>query len=123
MKKKDVLLILIVLAISTVIFISTKIMNKGNSDKIEIYVDNRLYKSIPINSEEEITIENNEDYNHIKIYDKGAKIIDASCPDKVCVKSGFIKDSNEKIVCIPNKVIIKIKKIKTTNNKEDAISN
>jgi len=34
---------------------------------------------------------------------------DASCPDKICVRSGWLTKSGDVAVCLPNKVIIKIK--------------
>lgn len=35
-------------------------------------------------------------------------ISEASCPDQVCVHQGWISDSSEPIVCLPNQVIIQI---------------
>ena len=32
----------------------------------------------------------------------------ANCPDKLCVKQGVIRDSTVPIVCLPNKVIVRI---------------
>lgn len=32
----------------------------------------------------------------------------ATCPDQVCVKQGYIFDSAVPIVCLPNKLVIKI---------------
>lgn len=32
----------------------------------------------------------------------------ANCPDKLCVKQGVIKDSTVPIVCLPNKVVVRI---------------
>ena len=33
---------------------------------------------------------------------------DADCPDKICISQGGISDASYPIVCLPNKVIIKI---------------
>ena len=32
----------------------------------------------------------------------------ANCPDQICVKQGVIKDGSVPIVCLPNKVIVRI---------------
>ncbi|HBE87040.1 MAG TPA: hypothetical protein DDW53_19330, partial [Lachnoclostridium sp.] len=37
-----------------------------------------------------------------------ASITEASCPDKVCVRTGKIHRSGELIVCLPNRVVITI---------------
>lgn len=36
------------------------------------------------------------------------RVISSECPDKICVKKGFISMTNENIVCLPAKIIIKI---------------
>ena len=36
-------------------------------------------------------------------------IISADCPDKLCVKQGFIKDSRLPITCLPNKLVIRLR--------------
>ena len=33
---------------------------------------------------------------------------EASCPDQVCVRQGWISDSSVPIVCLPNKLVIEI---------------
>ena len=36
------------------------------------------------------------------------KVSDATCPDHVCIKTGEIHRAGQSIVCVPNKVSIKI---------------
>ena len=35
-------------------------------------------------------------------------MLDSTCPDKVCVKTGWISGAGQSIVCVPNRIIIKI---------------
>ena len=53
---------------------------------------------------------------------KGVEIIEASCPDKVCIHQGFITKASESIVCLPNKVHIKITTEDNHESEEDVIS-
>lgn len=125
MKKKDFILVLVVLLVIVSTFGINYVINTKSGENIEIYVDNKLYKTYSINDEEEIKIENEEGYNIIKIHDHGVEITEASCPDKVCVHTGFIKKPSESIVCLPNKVHIKISTDDNHKyeNEEDIISN
>ena len=76
-----------------------------------------------IDDEDEIKIESEEGYNVVKIHNHGAQITEASCPDKVCIHEGFITKPSESIVCLPNKVHIKIITDDTNNyGEEDIIS-
>ena len=123
MKKKDFILIFIVLLVIATTFGINYFVNTKSGENIEIYVDNKLYKTYSIDDDEEIKIKSEEGYNIVKIHDHGVEIIEASCPDKVCVNSGFITKPSESIVCLPNKVHIKIKTHDKNENEEDIISN
>ena len=120
MKKKDFILILIIVLIIGISLGINYFVNTKKGEKIEIYVDNKLYKTYNIDDEDEIKIKSKEGYNIVKIHDGGAEITKASCPDKVCIHQGFITKSNQNIVCLPNKVHIKI--VSNDNNEEDIIS-
>lgn len=124
MKKKDFILIFVVLIVIVSTFGINYFVNTKSGENIEIYVDNKLYKTYSIDDEEKLKIESEDGYNIVKIHDHGVEIIEASCPDKVCVNSGFITKPSESIVCLPNKVHIKITTHNDNNeNKEDVISN
>lgn len=125
MKKKDILLVFSIIVLIIVLFIVNNNINKEQADAIEIYVNNEIYKTVPINAEEDLMIETGSEYNHIKIHNGGVEIVDASCKDNVCVNTGFISKLSERIVCMPNKVVIKINKIEdldNIDNEEDVIS-
>ncbi|HBE8638383.1 TPA: NusG domain II-containing protein [Clostridioides difficile] len=122
MKKKDILLILGILVVITSCYGIINVINSKNAGNIEIYVDNKLYKTVSINAKEEFKIESRGGYNIVKIHDKGVEIVDASCPDKVCVHTGFINKPSQSIVCIPNRVSIKINTNEKNDNQEDIIS-
>lgn len=36
------------------------------------------------------------------------RMVSSACPNKACVKQGWIRKSNQVIVCAPNKVLIRI---------------
>ena len=46
--------------------------------------------------------------NVIKIEKGQVSIIEADCPDKLCIKQGAVRDGARPIVCLPNNVVVKI---------------
>ncbi len=47
-------------------------------------------------------------YNTVLVQQGHVRMMEASCPDQVCVNQGWISDSTLPIVCLPNKVIVEI---------------
>lgn len=53
--------------------------------------------------------------SNVILIEKGQiSMIDADCPDELCIKQGAISDSARPIVCLPNNVVIKL-----TNDEND----
>lgn len=121
MKKKDFILIafILVIIISLLGYVKFK-DTKQTASFVQIYKDNELYKEVPLDEDVEFTIKDGKLENKIKIHDNGVEVVESNCPDKVCVKTGFINKPSQSIVCIPNKINIKIIDEKS-DDKIDAI--
>lgn len=125
MKKMDYVIIIALIAISLLssgIILYSSARNKYQSQYIEISINGDLYKSIPFSSqtEETINIKTDMGENIIKISKGYAQIVDADCPDKICIKDGAISRPGQSLVCLPNRVVVEIKGIK--NQETDAVS-
>ena len=112
MKKFDKIIIVCVLLISLFGFLYLRYIKEYNFNdkKAIISIDGEIYKTVELTKDTEETIELDTEFgkNTIKLYKQGADIIDADCPDKVCVEDGFIDKPGEILVCLPNKVVIEI---------------
>lgn len=47
--------------------------------------------------------------NLLVIEDGAARVAEASCPDKLCAHTGHISRTGERIVCLPNRVVVEIR--------------
>ena len=59
--------------------------------------------------------------NQIRIQDRTVRMIEADCPDQICVNHLAISRDGESIICLPNKVVIAIE-AGDTRNEIDSIS-
>jgi hypothetical protein len=113
MKKFDVIIIAVVVVISVACAGVFAIVNSGKYDKkvAEISVDGKPYKTVSFdkNNEETIDIKSKLGTNVIKLQNDKIGVVDADCPDKVCIHDGFIEKPGQMLVCLPNKVVIEIK--------------
>ncbi len=57
----------------------------------------------------EFTVENGAGgTNVVRVENGRIAVVEASCPDKVCIESGFIENGSLPIVCLPNKLSVTI---------------
>lgn len=79
----------------------------------DIYQSGELIASIPLNEVREtyrFTVTGDEGHvNEIEIRPGSIGIISADCPDKLCVRQGFISDSRLPVTCLPNRVVIRLR--------------
>lgn len=68
----------------------------------------RIVKEISLQSEDEVWIEG-EYVNHIVVRDGAVAIVESDCPGEDCVHSGWISQAGRNIVCLPNRVEIRIR--------------
>lgn len=78
-----------------------------------VSLDGKTIKTLPLNPQDDpitFTIEDGKGgYNSIHIEDGKIGIIDTNCPDKLCIKTGFIANSALPIVCLPHALTIQVK--------------
>lgn len=60
--------------------------------------------SLSVNTEVEL----NGGTNHLVIEDGCAYLTDANCPDKLCVKQGKVRYGGQSIVCLPNRLTVRV---------------
>jgi hypothetical protein len=114
-----VVLVFITLGSSAAAFINS---NKSYNNKyVEIEVKGKLYKKLPLDnsSNERIQIDTDLGSNTIEIINGKVRILDADCPDKICIQDGSISKPGDILVCLPHKVVVSIK---GQNSETDALS-
>lgn len=124
MKKGDYILIVLIIIIS-VCSILYMTISTGNQlyiqKKVIIELDGKPYKEILIDEETSliIDIEENNIKNKIHIENNKVFMEESNCNNQLCVKQGYIEKSNQMIVCLPNKLSVRIEGI---DNEIDVIS-
>ena len=105
MKKNDWILVAVILVLAGIGFLIYTSSGKQTAGIVEVTVDVELFGTYSLRKEHEIKI---NDTNHLVIKDSQADMIEADCPDQICVDHMSISKNKETIVCLPNKVIVEI---------------
>ena len=107
--KIEVILLVVVFIVIAVVAAVFYGKNRDQGDQVIVKMDNQVYGTYPLSKDQEITIDVGDgQYNLLIIKDGFADVIDASCPDHLCVNMKSISLEGESIVCLPNKVIVEI---------------
>ena len=100
-----IVLIMVLFLCLFIIFIS----DMGSKKTACIYLNGELlYRYDLDGASEEFTINTDYGYNTVCIKDGKIGIIDADCPDKTCIKTGFTDSPLIPVICMPHRLEIVI---------------
>lgn len=107
-RRRDLLLIFGLLLISG-ISLAFFFLFRTPGDQVVVEVDGVVYGRYDLQENTTVRIETGDGgYNLLQIADGYACVTEASCPDKLCVHQHRIHNSDESIICLPNKVVVSI---------------
>lgn len=121
LRRNDLILILVSLIVAVFLLFVMNI-TKIEGGYATVVINGIETQSYPLNENISIRLSNDETngYNVLVIEDGYASIIEANCPDKLCVRQRKIKYNGQTLVCLPNKTTVKI--VSNTNSDTDFIS-
>ena len=105
MKKKDLILIGIVLAIILISLLVTSLIKEDGAYVI-VRIDGKQVARYELNIDGEYELNGGTNLLHIE--NGAAYLIYANCPDRLCVNQGKINESGETITCLPNRLTITV---------------
>ncbi|GLC78919.1 lipoprotein [Lacrimispora brassicae] len=108
MQKRELILIAAILAISGLLSAVFYAGNRKAAELVVVTVDGKTVATLDLHKDTDMIIDGHGGTDHLVIKDGYASITEATCPDKVCVRTGRIHKSGELIVCLPNRVVVTI---------------
>lgn len=109
-KKADIIL-LIFLIILGLVSSAYLFMSKSTGNTVIIEARGEVYGKYSLFEDKEIDVISTDSvYSdvHVCIKNGEAKVTKSGCKNQVCVRHSAIKNIGESIICLPNKVIVKI---------------
>lgn len=116
MKKRDIIIVVLVLAIGVAGTLATRLLARGAAGTAKIYVGDTLLKEVSLDEDQVVEIDQGSGViNHVMVKDGSIFMADASCPDQQCVHQGPMNPDNYEqrglynwIVCLPNRVVVEL---------------
>ena len=60
----------------------------------------------PLSTGEELSLPGPLGRTHVEISEGRVRVVESPCPNKLCIRMGWIERSGQAIVCLPNKVAL-----------------
>lgn len=123
-KKWDKIIIVSLLLLSFVphlLFGVSRLKNYDRSYAV-VSVGGKVEKKIPLTGQvkrNEYVIETAYGTNFLVVENEQIAMIEANCPDKVCMEPGYIKKPGESLVCLPNRLYVEVQGVSTEENEID----
>ncbi len=109
--RNDIILAIFVALISVSCYIFFALPRRGAGETVEVYSDGKLVETLPLSKNCEYAV---EDKNFvITVCDKKVTVTKTYCNDRVCETMKLDQNGGE-IVCLPNKIVIRLSKQKNT---------
>lgn len=123
MTKGDKITAAIIIFISLTLFavINLTQINSGKN-YASVQFDGEEIEKITLGQREKKNYQYDTEYgtNIIEVENEKIHMLEADCDDQICVHQGYIENSGEMIVCLPNRFLVEIKNDK--GNEFDAIN-
>ena len=107
-KKADIILAILLLVLGFgLLALLQRFSVPGNS--VAVTVDGALQGVYDLSENRTVHIESANGHNTMEIRDGQVSMTESDCPNGDCLEFGSISQTNQMIVCLPNKVVLTIR--------------
>jgi len=84
------------------------LLTRQEGGTARVQVDGETVMELPL-SEDTRTVLGEDGHSNTLVVENGAaRVVEADCPDQVCVRHGAVRYAGESIVCLPHRLIVTI---------------
>ena len=81
------------------------LLPREKSGYAEIWSEGALIKTVALQTDQRLVVESSDGTNTVEVKDGKIAVVQASCPDHICMKRGAC-DRGADIICLPNRLVI-----------------
>ena len=110
----------VILAALILLLTMTLFRGKAASLRAEIRMNGEMIHEMPLGEDAEFTVDGVYT-NHVSVRNGQVAITESSCPGGDCMHSGWIRENGRSIICLPNRVEIRVVGGAPEENEVDAV--
>ena len=117
MNKSDIKLIIILIVFLLLLCLVIYIFKDDGMKQAKVYYKDKIILTIDLNKNGTYEVEGYNGNVKFLVENNKIKVLEENSPKHICSYQGFISESYQTLVCLPNKIIVKIE----NNDSYDAI--
>ena len=107
--KNDILLIAALLVLAGAVFGLLRLTRARGGEAV-VTVDGQTVAVLPLAADTALTVGEDRGFrNVVEVAGGSVRVTDADCPDRLCVRQGWISYDGESIVCLPHKLVVAVR--------------
>lgn len=119
LKKKDWILITVILCVAGLTVLVHTFIGGAGTNRVIVKIEGAIEGIYNLSEDREIEL--NGGTNLLQIKNGQASMLEADCPDQLCVHQKPVSLNHESIICLPNKVVVEVES--SANREFDAVTN
>ncbi len=119
LKKKDWILIAVILCVAGLTVLVHTFIGGAGTNRVIVKIEGAIEGIYSLSEDREIEL--NGGTNLLQIKNGQASMLEADCPDQLCVHQKPVSLNHESIICLPNKVVVEVES--SANREFDAVTN
>lgn len=108
MNKSDIKLISISLFVLLIICFIMYIFNDNNLKQAKVYYEDKVVLTIDLSKNGTYDVDGYNGNVKFLVENNKIKVLEENSPKHLCSYQGFISESYQTLVCLPNKIVVKI---------------
>lgn len=105
--RNDIVLVAVLLLLGGALALFLQLTRQAGGT-VSVQIDGKVVMELPLNEDTELVLGEGAYTNTLVIEGGTARVVEASCPDRICVRQGTVKYAGESIVCLPHKLAVTV---------------
>lgn len=107
-RRSDIAVVAIILFVALGIWGWRMFAPQSEAKRIEIICDGKLTDTIVLPAADDVIALGEDGHVKLELKDHKIRFLETDCPDKICVRTGFISKVGQSAVCLPNRIVVRI---------------
>ena len=105
--RNDAILVAVLLAAGGALMLYLNLTRQAGG-RVSVRIGGEIIMELSLDKDAQVVLGSGEHTNTLVIKNGMAQVVEAGCPDQICVNQGAIQYEGESIVCLPHRLVVTV---------------